>query len=121
MEGSTCAEDKARKAKLQEQLDSAKEDLNDTITDHAYSMQTDALDKLSADMSEDLDKWINTISSNMEEMTTAINDAVKNAGLSTAGTINAISSILELIVLIHLSRSSLISADNLSSASVCIL
>ena len=36
----------------------------------------------------------NTISSNMEEMTTAINDAVKNAGLSTAGTINAISSIL---------------------------
>ena len=33
-------------------------------------------------------------SSNMEEMTTAINDAVKNAGLSTAGTINAISSIL---------------------------
>lgn len=94
LEGSTNAEDKARKAKLQEQLDSAKEDLNDTITDHAYSMQTDALDKLSTDMSEDLDKWINTISSNMEEMTTAINDAVKNAGLSTAGTINAISSIL---------------------------
>ena len=50
LEGSTSAEDKARKAKLQEQLDSAKEDLNDTITDHAYSMQTDALDKLSADM-----------------------------------------------------------------------
>ena len=49
LEGSTSAEDKARKAKLQEQLDSAKEDLNDTITDHAYSMQTDALDKLSAD------------------------------------------------------------------------
>lgn len=95
LEGSTNAEDKARKAKLQEQLDSAKEDLNDTITDHAYSMQTDALDKLSTDMSEDLDKWINTISSNMEEMTTAINGAVKNAGLSTAGTINAISSILK--------------------------
>lgn len=94
LEGSTSAEDKARKAKLQEQLQSAKDDLNDTITDHAYSMQTDALDKLSTDMSEDLDKWINTISSNMEEMTTAINDAVKNAGLSTAGTINAISSIL---------------------------
>ena len=94
LEGSTSAEDKARKAKLQEQLQSAKDDLNDTIVDHAYSMQTDSLDKLSTDMSEDLDKWINTISSNMEEMTTAINDAVKNAGLSTAGTINAISSIL---------------------------
>lgn len=94
LEGSTSAEDKARKAKLQKQLQSAKDDLNDTIVDHAYSMQTDSLDKLSTDMSEDLDKWINTISSNMEEMTTAINDAVKNAGLSTAGTINAISSIL---------------------------
>lgn len=58
------------------------------------SMVLSKVDKLSADMSEDLDKWINTISSNMEEMTTAINDAVKNAGLSTAGTINAISSIL---------------------------
>lgn len=94
LEGSTSAEDKARKAKLQEQLQSAKDDLNDTIVDHAYSMQTDSLDKLSTDLSEDLDTWINTISSNMEEMTTAINDAVKNAGLSTAGTINAISSIL---------------------------
>lgn len=94
LEGSTSAEDKARKAKLQEQLDSAKEDLNDTIVDHAYSMQTDSLDKLSTDLSEDLDTWINKISSNMEEMTNAINGAISNAGLSTASTINAISSIL---------------------------
>ena len=57
-------------------------------------MQTDSLDKLSTDLSEDLDKWINKISSNMEEMTTAINGAITNTGLSTANTINAISSIL---------------------------
>lgn len=94
LEGSTSAEDKARKAKLQEQLQSAKDDLNDTIVDHAYSMQTDLLDKLSTDLSEDLDTWINKISSNMEEMTNAINGAISNAGLSTASTINAISSIL---------------------------
>lgn len=94
LEGSTSAEDKARKAKLQEQLQSAKDDLNDTIVDHAYSMQTDSLDKLSTDLSEDLDTWINKISSNMEEMTNAINGAISNAGLSTASTINAISSIL---------------------------
>ena len=94
LEGSTSAEDKVRKARLQEQLDSAKEELNDTIVDHAYSLQTDSLDKLSTDLSEDLDEWINKISSNMEEMTNAINGAVSNAGLSTASTINAISSIL---------------------------
>lgn len=94
LEGSTSAEDKARKAKLQEQLQSAKDDLNDTIVDHAYSMQTDSLDKLSTDLSEDLDTWINKISSNMDEMTNAINGAISNAGLSTASTINAISSIL---------------------------
>ena len=94
LEGSTSAEDKARKAKLQEQLQSAKDDLNDTIVDHAYSMQTDSLDKLSTDLSEDLDTWINKISSNMEEMTNTINGAISNAGLSTASTINAISSIL---------------------------
>ena len=95
LEGSTSAEDKARKAKLQEQLQSAKDDLNDTIVDHAYSMQTDSLDKLSTDLSEDLDIWINKISSNMEEMTNAINSAISGAGLSTASTINAISSILK--------------------------
>lgn len=94
LEGSTSAEDKARKAKLQEQLQSAKDDLNDTIVDHAYSMQTDSLDKLSTDLSEDLDTWINKISSNMEDMTNAINGAISNAGLSTESTINAISSIL---------------------------
>ena len=94
LEGSTSAEDKARKAKLQEQLQSAKDDLNDTIVDHAYSMQTDGLDKLSTDLSEDLDTWIDKISSNMAEMTNAINGAISNAGLSTASTINAISSIL---------------------------
>lgn len=45
-------------------------------------------------LSKDLDEWINKISSNMEEMTNAINGAISNAGLSTANTINAISSIL---------------------------
>ena len=85
---------KIRQEKLQEQLQSAKDDLNDTIVDHAYSMQTDSLDKLSTDLSEDLDTWINKISSNMEDMTNAINGAISNAGLSTASTINAISSIL---------------------------
>ena len=94
--------DKGEKAGLnieqfckQEQLQSAKDDLNDTIVDHAYSMQTDSLDKLSTDLSEDLDIWINKISSNMEEMTNAINSAISGAGLSTASTINAISSILK--------------------------
>lgn len=95
LNGSTNAEDKARRAQLQEQLSDAQDALKDTITDHAYSMQSDALDKLSTDLSEDMDEWINKISSNMEEMTNAINDAVKNAGLTTAGTISAISSILK--------------------------
>ena len=95
LNGSTNAEDKARRAQLQEQLSDAQDALKDTITDHAYSMQSDALDKLSTDLSEDMDEWVNKISSNMEEMSNAINDAVKNAGLTTAGTINAISSILK--------------------------
>lgn len=95
LNGSTDAGDKARRAQLQEQLSDAQDALKDTITDHAYSMQSDALDKLSTDLSEDMDEWVNKISSNMEEMTNAINDAVKNAGLTTAGTINAISSILK--------------------------
>lgn len=95
LEGSTNAEDKARKAKLQEQLSSAKEDLSDTITDHAYSMQSDALDKLSTDMSDDFDKWSNDISSNVEKMSNAINEAVSNSALSNAQVLNNLSTILK--------------------------
>lgn len=95
LEGSTNAEDKARKAKLQEQLSSAQEDLSDTITDHAYSMQSDALDKLSSDMSDDFDKWSNDISSNVEKMSKAINEAVSNSALSNAQVLNNLSTILK--------------------------
>lgn len=94
LQGSTNAADKARLAQLQEQLSDAQEDLSDTITDHAYSMQSDALDKLSSDMSDDFEKWSNDISSNVEKMSKAINEAVKNAGQSTAKVIGSITTIL---------------------------
>ena len=95
LQGSTNAEDKARLAKIKEQLSDAREDLSDTITDHAYSMQSDALDKLSSDMSEDFEKWSNDISSNVEKMTGAINDAVKNAGMSTTQVVGSLKTILK--------------------------
>lgn len=95
LQGSTNAEDKARLAKIQEQLSDAREDLSDTITDHAYSMQSDALDKLSSDMSDDFDKWSNDISSNVEKMSKAINEAVSNSALSNAQVLNNLSTILK--------------------------
>ena len=94
LEGSTNAEDKARKARLQEQLSDAKDKRSDTIVEHAYSLQTDSLDKLSTDMSEDFEKWSNNISSNIEEMSKAINEAVANAGQSTSQVITNLSTIL---------------------------
>lgn len=57
-------------------------------------MQTDSLDKLSTDMSEDFEKWSNNISSNIEEMSKAINEAVANAGQSTSQVITNLSTIL---------------------------
>lgn len=95
LQGSTNAEDKARLAKIQEQLSDAREDLSDTITDHAFSMQSDALDKLSSDMSDDFDKWSNDISSNVEKMSKAINEAVSNSALSNAQVLNNLSTILK--------------------------
>ena len=95
LQGSTNAEDKARLAKIQEQLSDAREDLSDTMTDHAFSMQSDALDKLSSDMSDDFDKWSNDISSNVEKMSKAINEAVSNSALSNAQVLNNISTILK--------------------------
>lgn len=95
LQGSTNAEDKARLAKIQEQLSDAREDLSDTMTDHAFSMQSDALDKLSSDMSDDFDKWSNDISSNVEKMSEAINEAVSNSALSNAQVLNNLSTILK--------------------------
>lgn len=95
LQGSTNAEDKARLAKIQEQLSDAREDLSDTMTDHAFSMQSDALDKLSSDMSDDFDKWSNDISSNVEKMSKAINEAVSNSALSNAQVLNNLSTILK--------------------------
>ena len=95
LQGSTNAEDKARLAKIQEQLSDAREDLSDTMTDHAFSMQSDALDKLSSDMSDDFDKWSNDISSNVEKMSKAINEAVSNSALSNAHVLNNLSTILK--------------------------
>lgn len=95
LQGSTNAEDKARLAKIQEQLSDAREDLSDTMTDHAFSMQSDALDKLSSDMSDDFDKWSNNISSNVEKMSKAINEAVSNSALSNAQVLNNLSTILK--------------------------
>lgn len=95
LQGSTNAEDKARLAKIQEQLSDARKDLSDTMTDHAFSMQSDALDKLSSDMSDDFDKWSNDISSNVEKMSKAINEAVSNSALSNAQVLNNLSTILK--------------------------
>lgn len=95
LQGSTNAEDKARLVKIQEQLSDAREDLSDTMTDHAFSMQSDALDKLSSDMSDDFDKWSNDISSNVEKMSKAINEAVSNSALSNAQVLNNLSTILK--------------------------
>lgn len=95
LQGSTNAEDKARLAKIQEQLSDAREDLSDTMTDHAFSMQSDALDKLSSDMSDDFDNWSNDISSNVEKMSKAINEAVSNSALSNAQVLNNLSTILK--------------------------
>ncbi len=95
LQGSTNAEDKARLAKIQEQLSEAREDLSDTMTDHAFSMQSDALDKLSSDMSDDFEKWSNDISSNVEKMSKVINEAVSNSALSNAQVLNNLSTILK--------------------------
>ena len=82
LEGSTNAEDKARKARLQEQLASAKDSLQDTITDHSYTLQTDSLDQLSADLQEDFERWENDLRGSIDKMSQAISTALENAGLN---------------------------------------
>ena len=57
LEGLTDAESKAAKARLDAQIASKQESINDTVREHTVSLQTEGLSDLQEKMQENFDRW----------------------------------------------------------------
>lgn len=94
LDGVSDAEARAKKARLEAELEESREGLNETVKDHVYELQISGIDELSNKLEEDFEKYIYEISSNLEKMTEAIDNAVNNSALNATDALNAIGSIL---------------------------
>lgn len=68
LEGVNTVEAKAKKARLEAEIQEKQDSLNDTIKEHIYSIQIDGLDKLSTQLSEDYDKYCKELSSSVDKI-----------------------------------------------------
>lgn len=85
LEGVSDAESRAKKARLEAQLAEAQRDLDDTVQNHVYELQTQGLDDLKTKLDEDYNKYINEISKTTSNITDAINTAVTTSGSNIDG------------------------------------
>lgn len=93
LSGVETAEAKSKRAKLQEELSNANEDLEDTIRDHVYETQVEGLDKMSEQLNENLEKWIKELALNLDKASDVITEAINNSS-SPAALASALGSIL---------------------------
>lgn len=90
----TDAQSKMRKARLEAQLQEQQEDLEQTRKEHVYQLQVEGLDDLSTQLSENYDKYVNELETNLDKMSQVINDAVEGTARSVTGVYNAMTSLL---------------------------
>ena len=95
LDGVTDAESKARKAKLEADLQEKKDDLADTVRDHVYELQVTGIDDLKEALQEDYDKYVKELSKNLDKMTEAISNAVSSTTADTAGAMTALKKLLK--------------------------
>ena len=78
----TDAESKARKVKLEEQLNKQREDLDETVRDHVYNIQIKGLDKLVENLEEDVENQVYEMSKNLENVSSKISELTNGVELS---------------------------------------
>ena len=91
----TTAEEKAKKARLEAELADKQDDLDETVKDHVYELQVSGLDKLSEQLNEDYEKYVHELSSNLEKMTEAINNATSSTAENTAQALSLMGDLLK--------------------------
>ena len=96
--------------------DTKTESIKALINSYVYDLQVDGLDDLEDQLKEDLEKWSNELSGNLDKMSKAINNAINNSGASAADAMNTLAEVLKQF---NITPDQLgISASNLSAGNI---
>lgn len=93
LNGVSDAASKAKRARLEAQLQEKQDALDDTVKDHIYNLQIDGLDKLSTQLNDDYEKYCKELSSSVdkiEETFTSLSGTISSEGAKIDSTITTI-------------------------------
>ena len=93
LNGVSDAASKAKKARLEAELQEKQDALDDTVKDHIYNLQIDGLDKLSTHLNDDYEKYCKELSSSVdkiEETFTSLSGTISSEGTKIDSTITTI-------------------------------
>ena len=93
LNGVSDAASKAKKARLEAELQEKQDALDDTVKDHIYNLQIDGLDKLSTQLNDDYEKYCKELSSSVdkiEETFTSLSGTISSEGTKIDSTITTI-------------------------------
>lgn len=93
LNGVSDAASKAKKARLEAELQEKQDALDDTVKDHIYNLQIDGLDKLSTQLNDDYEKYCKELSSSVdkiEETFTSLSGTISSEGAKIDSTITTI-------------------------------
>nr|DAX70971.1 MAG TPA: hypothetical protein [Caudoviricetes sp.] len=93
LNGVADAASKAKRARLEAELQDKQDALDDTVKDHIYNLQIDGLDKLSTQLNDDYEKYCKELSSSVdkiEETFTSLSGTISSEGAKIDSTITTI-------------------------------
>lgn len=93
LNGVSDAASRAKKARLEAELQEKQDALDDTVKDHIYNLQIDGLDKLSIQLNDDYEKYCKELSSSVdkiEETFTSLSGTISSEGTKIDSTITTI-------------------------------
>lgn len=93
LNGVSDAASKAKRARLEAELQEKQDALDDTVKDHIYNLQIDGLDKLSTQLNDDYEKYCKELSSSVdkiEETFTSLSGTITKEGQNIDSTITTI-------------------------------
>lgn len=93
LNGVSDAASKAKRARLEAELQEKQDALDDTVKDHIYNLQIDGLDKLTTHLNDDYEKYCKELSSSVdkiEETFTSLSGIITKEGQNIDSTITTI-------------------------------
>lgn len=93
LNGVSDAASKAKKTRLEAELQEKQDALDDTVKDHIYNLQIDGLDKLSTQLNDDYEKYCKELSSSVDKIEktfTSLSGTISSEGTKIDSTITTI-------------------------------